>query len=1346
MTPLNFFGRNPLRGLLWIFAGLAAGIIAAGVGYHRTQVAHLRAEVAQTLEAVAALKTADLTRWRAERLSDARWLQTDETLAARVRAVLAQPEDAARQWRLRDWLQPMQLSHGYRMTVFDADGRLRLATDARATAPAAVPVAVVRALRSGEVEFKDFFRDETTGKPLLALIVPLRGADGALVVEIDPAFDLYPALGRWPLPAQTPEALLVRREGDQVVFLNPLRFRPDAALSLRFPLTRTDLPAVSAVLGHEGVMEGLDYRGVRVLAALRTVPDSPWHLVARVDLAEALAGADAQLGEVIVIVVTLLLCAALGLSVLWSRQQARLVREKFLTTQALHGSEARYRSVVESANDAIVTIDTAGKITGWHGAAPKIFHAASAEILGQPFTRLLAPAEHARFLADLHLAQSGGTPEALGRVFDVAGRRADGALFPMEVSVSAWHVSGERFLTATIRDITGRRRAEETLRLQSTALTAAANGIVITERDGTIVWVNPAFSALTGYALAEVVGRNPRDLVKSGRQDQAFYDQLWATITAGRVWHGELINRRKDGSLYPEEQTITPVRDAAGTITHFIGIKQDLTEKKAVDEMVQASRRQFQAVFEQAAVGMVIAEGSHGKFVSVNRRFCAMTGYTAEELRALTSHDITHPDDVAADDEHLARISRGEIPEFSREKRYRKKDGTYFWARAFVAPLDPSERHPTLRIGVIQDISERKAIEEKLQRERQLFKAVVEKSSEGIVLVERDGRIVYGSPATTRVLGRTAEEFMGQSAFRYVHPEDVDSVRQAFAALLQTPLGEGMLREFRVQHEDGTWRHLEVTGTNLLDDPSVRAVVLNFRDITERKAAAAALQANEARYRLLFENNPFPMWVYDAETLRIFAVNESAVNHYGYTREEFCVLTSAQLHPPEEAADLLKFLHAGRQAGKRSGTWRHRKKDGTILHVEVYSSPMKFEGRDARLVLINDITEKKLLEAKFLHAQRLESLGLLAAGVAHDLNNVLAPIVFAAPLLRSSLTSERDLKILATLERSAERGSGLVKQILGFARSTTSEPASVQVKHLARDIADMIEATFPKAIQFEHHIPSDLWPVLGNPTQLHQVLLNLCVNARDAMPSGGTLRLSVRNCELDAAQAQALPGAQPGRWLLLEVADTGTGIAPEVLAHIWDPFFTTKPAGKGTGLGLSTVRGIVTQHHGFIAVESRPGHGAKFQVYLPALVERAAGETPGAAELPPGHGELLLVVDDDVAIRDTVTAMLAKQGYRVLAAGDGIEAVEHFTRHAGEIALVLTDVDMPHLGGDALARILIGMQPSVRLLVMSGLASIEHRGEIATARKLAHSFLQKPFTAESLLAAVHDALQPAAIS
>ena len=315
-----------------------------------------------------------------------------------------------------------------------------------------------------------------------------------------------------------------------------------------------------------------------------------------------------------------------------------------------------------------------------------------------------------------------------------------------------------------------------------------------------------------------------------------------------------------------------------------------------------------------------------------------------------------------------------------------------------------------------------------------------------------------------------------------------------------------------------------------------------------------------------------------------------------------------------------------------------------------------------------------------------------------------------------------------------------MRQILAFAHGIGGEPQLVQVEHLLRDITELITETFPKSISLQTQIPGDLWPLMANPTQIHQVLLNLCVNARDAMPQGGTLGLSAENCVLDEAAAAGIEGARPGKWLVLQVGDTGTGIPPETLARIWDPFFTTKAADKGTGLGLSTVRGIVEHHHGFVTLATAPGLGTTFRVYLPAAESAMISDT---STIPPfaneGKGELILVADDEISIRELVDVTLTHAGYRVMTAYDGAEAAVLFTAHAQEIALVITDLDMPILDGAGLARSIHALTPQMKILMMSGQESTSQakdmlREQFATAR------IAKPFAIKTLKKAVHELL------
>ncbi len=480
---------------------------------------------------------------------------------------------------------------------------------------------------------------------------------------------------------------------------------------------------------------------------------------------------------------------------------------------------------------------------------------------------------------------------------------------------------------------------------------------------------------------------------------------------------------------------------------------------------------------------------------------------------------------------------------------------------------------------------------------------------------------------------------------------------------------------------------------------------------------------------------------------RVLYWNAGAERLYGWTTREALAQPVRQLLAP--AADQSALFENAVKHTEAEGSWqgelRLQHRHGGLLVVDMRQTLIADERGwpKARLCLGSDITERKRLEEQFLRVQRLENIGLLAAGIAHDLNNVLAPILMGAPLLREYVTQPGGLSLLETLEKSAERGAGLVRQILAFAQGVGGEPQLMQARHVLNDLLLFLVATLPKNIQIEDNIPAKLWLIKANPTQIHQILLNLCVNARDAMPRGGTLRLRAENCVLDDTTAHGIAGARPGAFLVLHVEDTGTGIPPDVIARIWEPFVTTKAAGKGTGLGLSTVRGIVQNLSGFVQVVTQRAQGTTFRVYLPAA-EAGADLPPHTAlsHVPCGRGELILVVDDEPPIRHIIAALLTRQGYRALVAADGVEAVRIFGRHASEIRLVISDIQMPHLDGVTMARVLHRINPALKMLVVSGAVPAAVTEAFRSHPDFSAPLLNKPFVPEVLLAKVHELLHP----
>jgi PAS domain S-box-containing protein len=427
--------------------------------------------------------------------------------------------------------------------------------------------------------------------------------------------------------------------------------------------------------------------------------------------------------------------------------------------------------------------------------------------------------------------------------------------------------------------------------------------------------------------------------------------------------------------------------------------------------------------------------------------------------------------------------------------------------------------------------------------------------------------------------------------------------------------------------------------------------------------------------------------------------------------------------------------------GEWTGEINNQTKDGRMVTVESRWTLVRGADGEPKLVMsINtDITARKQIDAQFLRAQRVESIGTLASGIAHDLNNVLSPILMAVGLLNSTARDPSEKQLLKTLEISAMRGAEMVKQVLAFARGVEGHSIPMPPRTLIGEVSMVIGETFPKSIELLTRLEKDVWAIIGDPTQLHQILLNLCVNARDAMPAGGVLTISAENISIDEHFVAMNREGQVGRHVLIQVSDTGTGIPPEIREKIFDPFFTTKAIGKGTGLGLSTVSTIVKSHNGFIRIESTPGKGTTFKLYFPAEESTSSAEpdTP-PQDIPRGYGECILVVDDEASVRTITHHTLDAFGYRVLTANNGAEGVAVYAKHRDEIALVITDLMMPVMDGAAMIHALVSLNPAVRIIAASGLGA---NGSVAmSSTKGVSHFLLKPFSALTLLKTVHRTL------
>jgi PAS domain S-box-containing protein len=501
----------------------------------------------------------------------------------------------------------------------------------------------------------------------------------------------------------------------------------------------------------------------------------------------------------------------------------------------------------------------------------------------------------------------------------------------------------------------------------------------------------------------------------------------------------------------------------------------------------------------------------------------------------------------------------------------------------------------------------------------------------------------------------------------------------------------------------------------------------------ERLRAEEALRASEARYRLLFDANPQPLLVCARDTLAFLAVNDAAVRHYGYARERFLALTLAELSPPEDLPALRAYLAGDAARHEQVSSWRHRKKGGGLIDVELWAHDLVFDDHPALLVLVSDVTERKQLEKQLRQAQKMEGVGQLAGGLAHDFNNLLTALLSYGELMMQKLRPDDPLREdLAGILQVGERASTLTRQLLAFSRKQSVQPRVLDFNALVANMVRLLQRLIGADIDLETRLAPAGCTVKADPGQLEQVLLNLIVNARDAMPEGGKLTVETSTVDLDEAYARTRPDVRPGPHVRLRVSDTGCGMSEAIKAHLFEPFFTTKEPGKGTGLGLATVYSIVQHSQGHIEVDSEPGHGTSFQVYLPAVREkvgRGSGVAPAAR--PRGGSETVLLVEDDDVLRPLFSTLLTHDGYQVLAGRSGTEALHLGEHHVGPLHLLVTDLVLPQLSGQALAARLRALRPGLKVLYLSGYGDEGVRGQ---------PFLQKPFAPDALARKVRELL------
>ncbi|TVR59403.1 MAG: PAS domain S-box protein [Gemmatimonadales bacterium] len=977
----------------------------------------------------------------------------------------------------------------------------------------------------------------------------------------------------------------------------------------------------------------------------------------------------------------------------------------------------RLSTTLESITDALFTLDREWRFVFLNSEAERLLNRDRSDLLGVSIWDAFPDAVDGPFEACYREAMTTGRTQHLVAFYEPLGRWFSVRAYPSEEGLAVYFL-----------DVSEQRRMEADLGEREQLLTMAGRmarvgGWTLDLETNRLRWSDE---------VCRIHGVPPGTEL-TPEEAFAFFPDEWRGraqaahrryIEGGHPTDEEVQIERGDGERIWVRIMAEPVRAEDGRIVRVQGIVQDIQAHKEAESALRWSDRRFRLLAESMPL-IVWSADDEGRVDFNSGMIEEFTGVSAKELHGEGWFDVVHPDDRARAAEVWRRSVEAGEP-YSVEFRIRRHDGSWQWHLTRGQPVLGEDGRPIRWYGSSTNIHQQIRDREEAERAREKLTVTLESITDAFYLLDPDWRFSFLNEEAEQLLERSRDKLLGRPVWNEF-PETVGSVlEREYRAAMDT--GETAAFTFFYAPLD---RWFAVKGY-----PSVEGLAVYFRDVSKEIQANRRLEEQAE----LLDRAQDAILVLDREGTIIFW-NAGAERIYGWGRDEVLGQSfRSLLHTAFDTVD--SALTRVTAEGDWTGELEQRRRDSSTIAVEGRWSLVRIEnGEPHRILAIHtDITERKRLLAQFLRAQRMESIGTLAGGIAHDLNNVLAPILLSIEMLKMESEDPDILETLTTIESSAQRGADMVKQVLGFARGFDRTERVVDIRRVVSDLERVIRDAFPKSIEIRVEAPDGLWPVLADPTQLHQVLMNLAVNARDALPQGGTVRIALDNVVLDEHYATMSGEAEPGPHVRISVVDSGVGMSKQVMDQIFDPFFTTKEVGKGTGLGLSTVAAIVKAHGGFINVYSEPGNGTTFRLYFPAR-EEGDGEESGSAEIEllRGDGEVILVVDDESSVREITKQTLQTFGYRVITARDGADAVAIYAQRGEEIDLVLTDMVMPIMDGPATIRALKRMDADVRIIAASGLGT--NGGVARIVDSGIRHFLPKPYTADTLLEVIHRVLR-----
>lgn len=1041
--------------------------------------------------------------------------------------------------------------------------------------------------------------------------------------------------------------------------------------------------------------------------------------------------------------------------------------------KSLTASEARMSGIISSAMDGIITLDQDFRIVLFNEAAEKMFGVRAVEMLGQPLDRLVperfrgSQNEHMRVFARTEL-----TRRAVGQAEAIRGLRANGEEFPIEASISQVEAAGKKLFTVILRDITDRRKAEAVLQERAelegrlSKIVATAPGVIHSLRlrsDGTFCFpfTSPVAESLFGLKPVELRESAAPFLELIHAEDQ---ERVRASLKlSGRdltPWREEFrVRHQRRGELWLEGNSI-PEREADGG-TLWYGVIRDISERKLTEQQIRYQFHLLKSITERAAECIFVTD-LQGRVTFANPEAEKVFGFPLEEIVGESLHEKIHhhhPEgrDFPAAECTLERAQEAKQGVRNQEVMFYRKDGTPVATLCSTAALEVAARAVGV-VLVVRDITDLKNAEKALRISNRQLEAAQELA--GMASFEVDlatQRITWSRPAS-RLLSFEAAQPPATlpELLEFIHPSDHGLFGDQGPDWFSTVRLEAF--DFRSHPRSGPLRYFAAM-IDLVADPQGRPVACKGTviDITQRKRAEAAVRESWERLRQIAASLRDAIWLVDSQMQQVLYVNPAFETICGRSCEEFYKNPEAfnELIHPDDKDRVLRAYFNGASMGAIEERHRIVRPDGVVRWVQGRTVAVKNEaGESYRIAsILEDITKRvdaeflqRSLEEQLRQAQKMDAIGTLAGGIAHDFNNVLAGILGSVELARMELPADHTAQqFLQSILVASNRARELVQQILTFSRRKESEKTLLRMQPIVSECVKLLRSTIPAMVRITHYVDRACPYVLADPIQMHQVIMNICTNAWHALPpADGHIDIRLKPVEVSDADSYRFPDLRAGDYVCLTVKDNGHGMDLATQQRIFEPFFTTKPSGKGTGLGLSVAHGIVKSHQGEITVESEPGKGTAFFVYLPArLVEdESASEEP--KQLAQGRGERVLFVDDEQNLAAVTEKVLARIGYSVTRFAQADLALQRFREDPAEFDLVITDFAMPGMSGTELAQALLQVRPELPVLLISGFVDqpVQEAALLIGIREVLH----KPLSIEGLSSAVSRALAGSRLS